>query len=75
MITNQCPPKSYKAGLRQVSEAPSPLSGSNHRQKSRRKAKEKKIEKIFSKEKIGGKICACEKTVFWKSLRSYFVVT
>ena len=37
----QCPPKSYTAGLCQVLEAPTPLSWSNHREKSRRKAEEK----------------------------------
>ena len=40
--TYQSPPKSYIAGPRQVSEATSPLSRSNHREKSQRKAEEKK---------------------------------
>ena len=40
--TYQSPAKSYRAGLRQVSEATSPLSQSNHREKSQRKAEKKK---------------------------------
>ena len=53
--TYQCPPKSYTAGLHQVSEAPSLLSRSNHREKSRRKAEEKKnkhIQKTINSSRI-----------------------
>ena len=43
--TYQSPPKSYIAGHRQVSEATPPLSRSNHKEKSRRKAEKKHCKK------------------------------